>query len=128
MIYCYKKWLISPAEYFLYDFRNNRSDKYRASFLSDRYRTRVLLKNGGRKYFYELSDKYYFYNKTKKYFKRNCLLVSSLSDYDAFKSMAENIDFVFVKPVSSTFGNGCRVFDVSNPTKIEKTSDRRKIL
>lgn len=120
MIDCYKKYLISPLEYFLYGFKDNKNEDYRASFLSDKYRTRILLKNGGRKFFYELSDKYYFYQKTAKYFKRNCILVNSASDYDAFIVLAKNVKDIFVKPLSSTFGDGCCVYDVSDENKIEE--------
>lgn len=120
MIDCYKKYLISPSEYFLYGFKNNKDEDYRASFLSDKYRTRILLKKGGRKLFYELSDKYYFYQKTAKYFKRNCILINSASDYNAFKELAKNVKDIFVKPISSTFGDGCCVYDVSDENKIEE--------
>lgn len=120
MIDCYKKYLISPFEYFLYGFKDNKNEDYRASFLSDKYRTRILLKKGGRKLFYELSDKYYFYQKTAKYFKRNCILINSASDYNAFKELAKNVKDIFVKPISSTFGDGCCVYDVSDENKIEE--------
>lgn len=120
MIECYKKYLISPSEYFLYGFKNNKNEDYRASFLSDKYRTRILLRKGGRKFFCELSDKYYFYRKTAKYFKRSCILVNSVSDFDAFKELSRNVKDIFVKPLSSTFGDGCCVYDVSDENKIEE--------
>lgn len=117
MIDCYKKYLISPAEYFLYGFRNNKNDNYRNSFLSDKYRIRVLLKVEGRKKFHELSNKYYFYNKTNKYFKRKCIIVNNKTNYINFEQFIESVDRIFIKPLSSSYGNGCYIYDTSDKNK-----------
>lgn len=123
IVLCYKRYLTTPEEYFLFNFQNNNSHTYRSAFLSDNFRTRILLRKGGQRLFNELTDKYYFYSKTKKYFKRKMMIVGPTTDFVSFKNFAGDMENIFVKPISGTYGQGCCVYDVSDSLRAKQSFD-----
>lgn len=104
----YCRYLVTPDEYFLFDFKNSNKDK-KDSFLSDKMRLRLLLKKVGEKLFVEdLCDKYHLYQIAGDYFKRRVLLLDDDMDRQQFCDFALNVRDLFVKPVSDSFGHGAR--------------------
>ena len=102
----YCKYLTTPDEYFLFNFRNS-TDAKRSSFLSDKRRLRVLLRKTGEKLFVEdLCDKYNFFLKCGEYFKRKVFFFDVKTDERQFLDFALEVKHLFVKPLSGSFGKG----------------------
>ena len=121
---CYYRYLTTPDEYFLFGFEG-MNDSYRNSFLSDNTRLRYLIKIiGEKKFVNELCDKYNFYKLTSRFFKRKIIQVGgkslSLNDFKFFISEHKKL---FVKPVSSSFGQGAHVLQIDNNTDINELND-----
>ena len=113
--YCYKKYLTTPQEYFLFGFKENESETYRDSFLSDNVRIRTLIKVMGERCFVEeLTDKMGFYNLTKSYFGREVFKFTPSTDYDEFRDFAIRVKHLFVKLLASSWGIGAMVLDIEN--------------
>lgn len=118
---CFYRYLVSPEEYFLFDFEGKNED-YRDSFLSDRQRNRLLYRNCSEKQFIEeLSDKFYFYKLTQKYFGRKALLIDNKTNFDfnKFENFLENNKKVFVKPLSDCCGKGAHILDLNKIGNVE---------
>lgn len=108
---CYYRYLTTPDEYFLYGFEGT-NEKYRSSFLPDNKKVRYLLKTiSEEKYVNDLCDKFNFYNITSKYFKRKVIQVggTQTSSLNEFIDYAKSRKSAFVKPISSSWGNGAHI-------------------
>ena len=108
---CYYRYLTTPAEYFLYGFEGTNDD-YRSSFLPDNQKVRYLLKTiSEERYANDLCDKFNFYKITSEYFKRDVIQVGgkrtcSLNEFMNFAKIRKS---AFVKPISSTWGQGAHI-------------------
>lgn len=121
---CYYRYLITPDEYFLFGFEG-KDDHYRSSFLGDNIKVRILLKTiSEKKYVNELCDKYNFYQIAKPYFKRSIIKVggsksATLNEFIEFASIRSK---TFVKPISSSFGEGAHILDFYNKNHVDLTA------
>ena len=114
----YYKYLTTPEEYFFYKFEN-QPDSYKSTFLSDKARIRALVKNDSEKLFIEiLSDKWKFYQSARQYFKRAMMKVSNKSLYSDFEHFILRNPSIFVKPLSSSYGQGAHILENVNSTEI----------
>lgn len=117
---CYYKYLTTPQEYFLFGFKDNKDDSYRASFLSDNVKIRTLIKVTGEKRFVEeLTDKMGFYKLCSKYFQRRCMQFDRNTDRDVFISFFEG-KAIFAKVMNGSFGSGAITFDTADVGACEK--------
>lgn len=112
---CHKQYQTSPSEYFLYDFRTVKDNKYRDSFLCDEIKNKVMGELVGTDVFFnELSDKLNFYNLTSKYFNRGVLLFRGNVPYVVFKKFVLQYKDLFLKRNSSSKGKGVKAVTVEN--------------
>ncbi len=117
---CYYKYLITPQEYFLFGFKDNKNNIYRNSFLSDNVKIRTLIKVTGEKRFVEeLTDKMGFYKLCSKYFHRRCMQFDANTDKDAFMGVFEG-KAIFAKVMNGSFGSGAITFDTADYGAYEK--------
>ena len=123
--YCYMKYLTSPDEFFLFGFKDNTSEAYRSTFLSDNVRIRTLIKVVGEKLFVEeLTDKMGFYRLTKPYFKREVFKFTPATSYTDFSDFALRTRHLFVKLLASSYGIGAMAFDIANDEQCREAYDK----
>lgn len=124
---CYMKYLTTPQEYFLFGFKDNKSDAYRDSFLTDNVKIRSLIKVMGEKPFCEeLTDKMGFYSLTKPYFKREVFNFKPATTYDEFKDFAIRVKSLFIKLLSSSWGIGAMSRDVDSEEQCKEIFNKLK--
>lgn len=115
MIRCYFMYGINANEYFVHRFEK-RTKTERQRYMSKRdknYACRLV--EGGLETFNVLNDKYNFYQIAKPFFKRDVCKITSISDLDEFLAFASNHKRCIAKPISSSWGNGCKIIDIENP-------------
>ncbi len=122
IILCHGKYLTTPAEYFLFGFRDNTLEEYRGEFLSDQFRNIVLLDLIGQDVFTnELRNKFAFYKLTSNYFKRGVFLFSGKkTKYDEFQVFAFKYNDLFLKRNSSSKGRGILSKQISNEEDVRE--------
>lgn len=100
--------LITPDEYFLYDFAS-KTEAEKHEFVGDLERTvlcaRLYNSNPAGMVF---MDKMKTYESFQKYFKREVVQVKSEADFEAFKQFVSRHDHYMAKPVAASRGNGIR--------------------
>lgn len=100
--------LITPDEYFLYDFAS-KTEAEKHEFVGDLERTvlcaRLYNSNPAGMVF---MDKMKTYESFQKYFKRDVVQVKSEADFEAFKQFVSRHDHYMAKPVAASRGNGIR--------------------
>lgn len=116
MLHCYRKWLISPSEYFLFGFKENTSYQFRKNFIADEVMYMKLMEKEG---WYlnsrDLNDKSNFYKLTCDFFKRE---VIDLDDYRSFCVFCKKHPCVFIKPIDGLRGQGIQKFEYQDEEQV----------
>lgn len=114
MVDCYFLYGINANEYFVHHFEH-KSRKMREEYLSKRDKNYACrLSEGGLESFNVLNDKYKFYTLVKEYFKRDVCKVETSTDKADFMNFASKHKRCIVKPISSSWGNGCQIIELNN--------------
>ena len=122
---CREKYLTTPQEYFLFGFREQTSDEYRDSFISDQFRNKVLIDIVGVDVFLnDLRNKFNFYQLTKPYFRRGVFLFKKDCKFEEFCDFAIKNNNLFLKRNSSSKGRGILVKDVPNEKVAKEVYDQ----
>lgn len=104
-------FLITPEEYFLYNFKNI-SLKQRDAFLPDMVRLLLLKDVSGNSKFNLLYNKYNFYKRTEEYFKREAILFDNKTSFNVFSDFVEKHGRVFIKENCGSYGYNARLVDL----------------
>lgn len=119
-----RKHLITPDEYFLYDFAN-LDDSEKHEFVGDMERTvlcaRLYNSNDGGLVF---MDKGKTYERFAPYFKRDVVTISSEGDSDEFFRFVSSHKKFMVKPASASRGNGIYLETVKDDSEAEEAFER----
>ena len=100
--------LITPDEYFLYDFAA-KSDLEKNEFVGDMERTVLCARlYNGNPAGMVFMDKMKTYESFRSYFKREVIQIKSEGDFDAFSQFVSRHDHYMVKPVAASRGKGIR--------------------
>lgn len=103
-----RKHLITPDEYFLYDYAS-KNDAEKDEFVGDMERTvlcaRLYNSNPAGMVF---MDKMKTYESFRPYFKREVIQIKSEADFDAFSQFVSRHGRYMVKPVAASRGKGIR--------------------
>lgn len=109
--------LITPDEYFLYDFAS-KTEQQKRSFVGDMERTvlcaRLYNNNPAGLIF---MDKMKTYEHFEPYFKRDVIKVASEADRETFERFISKHDRYMVKPIASSRGKGIRKIDASHTSE-----------
>ena len=122
---CYIRWGFTPRDFFLFGFHDeNNTTKLRKTFVSDCYKDYKLFSKEGSEKYAELFDKSLFLNKVGDEFLGNMgghILINKQVSCQQFVDFALRYSDLFIKPNSSSYGNGAM-------TAIIKTADEAKAL
>lgn len=112
-----KNHLITPDEYFLYDFAS-KTEQEKRSFVGDMERTVLCarLYNDNPKGLIFM-DKMKTYEHFEPYFKRDVIKVASVADRGAFERFVSKHDQYMVKPIAASRGKGIRKIDASHSSE-----------
>lgn len=120
---CYLRWGFTPRDFFLFGFHDkNTTTALRKSFVSDYYKDYALFSKEGPEKYAELFDKTRFLNRIDKSFlgnKGDYLFVDQTTTESAFIDFAIRVKDLFIKPNSSSYGNGamCAMIHNENDAK-----------
>lgn len=107
---CYVRWGFTPRDYFLFGFHDqNITVSQRKSFISDYYKDYSLFSKEGAPKYVELYDKAKFLNRIAPEHLGNrgaYFLFNQLVDEKEFVDFALRYSDLFIKPNSSSYGNG----------------------
>lgn len=121
IIKCYTRMGFTPKDYFLFGFHTtNTKWKQRKNFISDCYKDYLLFSKEGADKYNLLSDKWKFYQKTKQFFNRQVFLFNQDTKKDRFLDFVMNVRHLFIKPISSSYGQGTFVVDIDSNDSAEK--------
>lgn len=104
-------FLITPEEYFLYNFKNI-SLKQRDTFLPDMVRLLLLKEVSGNSKFNLLYNKYNFYKRTEEYFKREAILFDNETSFSVFSDFVQKYERVFIKENCGSYGYNARLVNL----------------
>lgn len=111
-----RKHLITPDEYFLYDFCR-LTEAERSAFVGDLERAFLCarLYNGNRAGMLFM-DKYATYEKYSAYYGREVMRIADRGDFIDFRSFVDRHPLFIVKPNKASRGDGVRLVDLSSKT------------
>lgn len=115
-MYCYKKYLLTPDEYFLHRFYL-KSTEERENILPRNFKDKICIDFLGKDWripFSQLKDKWSFYQMTSQYFKRDVCKIEDNSDYDDFEKFFNKHQRFIAKPRRKSCGIGVHVVDGIN--------------
>lgn len=102
---CYKKYLLTPTNYLLFDLAN-KSEKEKSSYVSEKFHllySRVFNEGKGVSI---LRNKYKTYLHFRPYYRREAMFIQSDEDFDAFAAFVAAHPRFVVKPGDLYCGNG----------------------
>lgn len=121
---CYLRWGFTPRDYFLFGFHDkNTTTALRKTFVSDYYKDYALFSKEGPEKYAELFDKTRFLNRIDKSFlgnKGDYLFFDQTMTEPVFEEFALCVKDLFIKPNSSSYGNGAMCVMVQNEEDAKK--------
>ncbi len=115
---CYLRWGFTPRDYFLFGFHDkNTATALRKTFVSDYYKDYALFSKEGPEKYAELFDKTRFLNRIDNQFlgnKGDYLFVDQTITEFVFVEFAVRVKDLFIKPNSSSYGNGAMCSLIQN--------------
>lgn len=105
-------YLISPEEYFLYEFKG-RSDADKRTFIGEFERRHLCRDVNGEDGWDVFKDKYRTYQIFREYYRREIILVKDPADHDVFLDFWNRHDRFIIKPGSQCRGIGVEVIDTA---------------
>lgn len=121
MVKCYFIYGINANEYFVHHFEL-KTIKQRKEYISKRDKNYACrLAESGFDTFNTLNDKYSFYTLAKLFFKRDVCKVENTEDIKEFLAFAQKHKQCIVKPISSSWGNGCEIIELNDPNVVFNT-------
>ena len=107
---CAIRYKTTPFDYFLLGFNTiNTNKESRKKFVTDKFKDDLLIKYDGWENYLELNDKFGLYEKISSFYKRELFKFTSKTNRQDFINFACRINDLFIKPNSSSYGNGAMV-------------------
>lgn len=125
---CYLRWGFTPRDYFLFGFHNkNTTTALRKTFVSDYYKDYALFSKEGPEKYAELFDKTRFLNRIEKSYlgnKGDYLFVDETIPESVFAEFAVRVKDLFIKPNSSSYGNGAMCAMIHNEEEAKELYEK----